>query len=1349
MFRNLFLLILCLCLSTHLSAQLESSVKTIPNPVTAFGGCVEDAGTSTQMLTTASQSIDVNFLCFGDALMVTHNGNGEVNSGDPDPGTTPGIDYVAFSCPPTVNGSTAASIVADPCVLLGGGGDPIVNGNGMANGNSTILNSGSYQTLVNGGAGGPPVEVWFATTTVDEYDGTFGSILTENAGQPGECLNINIADAFSVVFLNAITLSNQSVSGTMGMVDVNGGLPEWDASNYAGVNIYLQTNPTDVATVTSGPISHGGTITFELPTDLAGNPIFGTYVIEVTDNTNCQNQPFTMLFTPVLNAVIAAQDSLLCNGDVTDVDITVSGGTAPYTFTFSDGANSGNGSVANNGQTAVIPNLGAGNYNFTVTDGVGDMITLPFQLLEPPVLFISAIGENVSCFGDSDGFAYINNVGGGVGNYVYTWSNMQSGPNVDTIFNLPPGGFDVTVTDGNGCVEDASGAIGQPTGITFLTGAVDASCSGSFDGEASVVNPAGGTVAVDYTYTWSSVPPQFTQVATGLDVGKYYITVSDDNGCMRVDSVTVGSTTIILTNPAITDVDCFGGSDGLIALSPSGTGALPLTYTWSPNAGAGPNDAIASVLSADTYFVTVTDLNGCNVRDSFIVNAPDSINISIQNIMDAQCGGEASGSVTVMASGGSAPLGNYSYDWGNAQFSATLANVIAGDYTVTVTDDLGCQNDLTITINEPDSLLADAFVLDSINCAGETGTISVTSTGGDGNNTYMWSGGLDPVQSPTNVGTNAYTVTVTDGAGCTAVDAVVLLSPPPFSVSISVVNNGCFGEASGTVVATPSGGQSPIVSYLWSTGVTNDSLVNIPAGSYTITITDSGGCTAVDDVILNPLQMVPTVVFQDSTTCYNGTDGGAEVTSVFGGNAPYTYEWPSGEFGQIATNLLQGVQTVTITDGNGCMVTDNVNILGPPPFIYNYNGAVEITQPSCFGDIDGSITVTPIGGTGAYTYVWSGFPAAGATLSNIGAGSYGLVISDANACIADGPQNIIVNQPDPLAIDSLASANTLCAGESTGSIQVFDVSGGTPSYTYTWSDPLSQNTSQAINLAPGNYTVTVTDKNGCTTTSGGMVEEPTPIFGDVRVIDARCFGEFSGSILVDTTFGGTGTYKYSSDGDFFYDFPVFNGLRSGTYVLYIKDQNDCLFTDTVFIDQPDPIVVEVEGAPEIEIQMGDSVRLNGLWEPSYLDSIIWTPNSALSCDTCANPMASPLSTTTYLLTVRDTIGCFGQAEITVDVDRNRNIFIPNIFTPNGDTENDVFTVFGGVGVERIESMRIFDRWGEMLFFQENFMPNDPAFGWDGRFNGTRLPPGVFVYYIEVLFVDGTRIPYKGDVTLIK
>jgi len=707
-------------------------------------------------------------------------------------------------------------------------------------------------------------------------------------------------------------------------------------------------------------------------------------------------------------------------------------------------------------------------------------------------------------------------------------------------------------------------------------------------------------------------------------------------------------------------------------------------------------------------------------------------------------------------SGGVTP---YSYSWNNGAFATEdLQGVPAGNYTVIVTDANGCVHTDSISLNQPPALgLTDTASLfpgnKNVSCHGATdGWIDITVSGGTPAYSFSWNNGAFTTEDLSNTGASAYVVVITDANNCTISDTITLTEPQPLSGSLSPSvyaggwNVSCYGASDGSLDLTVNGGTAGY-SFSWGLGASTEDLLNIPAGSYGVTITDTNGCMAtVSLTLMEPPALSTGVSAQTfpggwNISCAGASDGRIDLT-VNGGTPAYIFNWNNGTYAtEDISGLAGGFYEVTVTDSNGCTITDSITLNEPTPIVLTdttspYAGGWNV---SCAGATDGWIDIGTSGGVSPYQFYWTTTSDTTADLTNITSGTYTLAITDNLGCTAT--TTVTLNEPTPL-ISGLSTSNysgweIRCFGNTDGSIDL-TVAGSTPPYTYSWNN--GQYSMQDLsNVGAGTYEVVITDANGCTTTSTATLTEPPALSAQLQPVDVICYGDSNGRATVQVN-GGTGDYAYlwSHAGQ---SGPTANGLIAGAYSVVVTDGNNCQVSDMVVINQPPPVLVNAE--PEHEIYLGDTVALTTYFAPNTGNlSYQWTGNHGLNCTNCPVPNASPTATTTYLVTAMNENGCQAIDSTLVRVLTKKALYVPNAFTPNHDDKNDIFHVYGE-GIRKVR-LRVFDRWGSKIFES-----NDLHHGWDGTYQGKELPPGVYVYTVHVEFLDHLTQIKSGSVTLFR
>ncbi|NUQ23536.1 MAG: gliding motility-associated C-terminal domain-containing protein [Saprospiraceae bacterium] len=610
---------------------------------------------------------------------------------------------------------------------------------------------------------------------------------------------------------------------------------------------------------------------------------------------------------------------------------------------------------------------------------------------------------------------------------------------------------------------------------------------------------------------------------------------------------------------------------------------------------------------------------------------------------------------------------------------------------------------------------------------------SITSAGTEGPHSVTYN----------RPGTKSISLTVETDRGCLVTEIATIeveCCPDHFSVSADINPLLCPNTATGAIDVSVTNNFGPYT-YLWSSGPNSQDINGINQGNYTITITDAATC---DTVLTYNVPSPPPMEFDTLVTmptCNGGTDGAVTLV-VSGGSPPFQFNWQNTGFtnNNSLNNISQGDYAVVVRDANGC----EENLLLPVRELeLVLDPAVQaVTPPSCFGFSDGSIVVNIDNGLPPYQYDWNdgnGFVGDN-SLSGITAGSYTVEVLDANLC--RGFFEFDMQDYPPVTLDFIV-INVSCNSLLDGSVTAV-AGGGVGNYSYQWSS--GQVTAGIDQLPAGNYAVTVLDGNGCEINGQATVTEPPPLFIDVvDVIDNICFGESEGSIEVAGS-GGTAPFSYSIDDNNFQVEAIFANLPAGDYTLTVMDAMGCTAITEAAINQPPQLIVDA--GPDVFIELGYDTRLNAVSNDPGV-TYAWTPTDSLSCTDCPNLIANPSSTTTYLITVTDALGCQATDEVVVRVIKNRPIYIPNAISSNNDGINDAFTLYGGPAARRIKTLKVFSRWGSLVFDGRNLPMGEETYGWDGTFLGRPVNTGVFVFLAEVEFIDDEVVLYEGDITVVK
>jgi len=1084
----------------------------------------------------------------------------------------------------------------------------------------------------------------------------------------------------------------------------------------------------------------------------------------------------------VLGSNLASSSDPSCVGDADGTaTLNTVGGTVGNTYTWAPAPGSGQG-------TASAGGLSAGTYTITTAAAGKCPHIFNITITDPPAISITSTSTAASCGAAGNGSIDLSTNGGNP-TYSYNWSDGQT---TEDATGLTAGNYTVTVTDANGCTttETVNVSANSSTTISFTT--TNVSCNLGTDGciAASVSNSVG-----NLGYSWFNGTT--ADSICGLASGTYTLTVTDTITASPLQVCTIINDTTITEPPAITinidsimDDNC-GANDGAAWLTTSG-GTAPLSFAWSN--GATTEDI--SGLTPFSYTITVTDNNGCTASNTIGINTSGSISLSLDSINNAPAcintdgGIYISDSVTTAActsstvvineimyrpnnqNGQNPNTGEYIELLGPAGLDISCYVLTDGDWTITIPSGTTIPSDGLFTIGNDIVYGAGTFDLDAENCGCFTdgtggGGLLILTDGGEYVSLFDASGAyLEGViyGTPTVGFNDPPNGTATTGGFINTVGAAGCLS----SVNIpgpAVHQNAPGGVASGTSLARNPDGSGSFVAqaggslnscnfgpvatatYLWSNGATTQDITGLGAGTYTVTATSSGGCTATETyTVTEPSTIVSNIDSVDNALC-NGANNGAIYTSASSGGGPLTYSWSTGDTTANISNLTAGSYCLTITDSLGCSETVCQTLTEPAAININIDTTINIL---CNGDNTGSINITTTGGTPSYNYQWSNGNTT-QNLSNTGANSYIVTVTDANNCISTASATI--NEPTPiLLLDSIG--NVSCGGTSDGRITITP-SGGTPSYTYLWdANANNQTTATATGLASSTYSITVTDANGCTQTGNGYFVAPGVDLDSadvpLQVIQGVVACDLSpiGQLTINTT--GTYTYLWSNGATT----QNANGLAAGNYTVSVTNGLGCTQVQYGSIGTPFiPTLnayIDAAGTTTATIISGDSATVSaGINQNGQGVDYTWNGATAVTFGNSQSYMTYATSNTagTYNLTITatstDSNACATTETVTMIVEDDF-LGIPDAFTPNGDLTNDIFRPVG-LDPSNIIDFKVFNRFGQLVY--DGNKTNGNA-GWNGLLNGTPQPRAVYVYLLTYK-LGGTETTIKGQVTLLR
>ena len=1088
----------------------------------------------------------------------------------------------------------------------------------------------------------------------------------------------------------------------------------------------------------------------------------GGYQVTVSDALGCTSDTLVVLNAPTSISIASVLGSTNGNnitcfgGNDGSIDLTVSGGTAPFLFAWTSGDT-----------TEDLASGSAGAQSVTITDANGCTTSGNWTLTEPAPIGIAASvfahsnGFGISCATQADG-AIDALISGGTAPHTIAWIGPNGfSSNSASISGIVAGAYTISITDANGCVNDTTVNVTEPSAITAQLTATtynagtNISCAGGSNGAIqSAVN--GGIPG--YQLSWSG-PNGYTStdaLIQNIVAGPYSLMITDASGCQHTVSTTLTEPQPLDVTALLSDagagfqVGC-AGNDGFIDLSIVG-GTPQYAIGWSgPNGFGSMNEGINGLAAGD-YMLEVMDANGCVSNDTITLLAPSAAQLSYV-VNGTDCSGSPNGSIDVTINAGATPV---TFVWtGPNGFNSTnedLSNLANGDYIATITDAAGCVSTHTETISGPTPLTAGAYLsfygIYNLQCQGDsTGVIELDPQGGNGPFAVNVSGPGGYASSNfdhTALVAGDYQISITDALGC-SLDTVITLSEPGTSIdatlSVSLYPSGtnvsCFGSSDGSIDATINGGFGPFT-FLWrgpdSTEFATEDITGLPAGTYAyeLVVTDANQCSFFTNVILTqpdaPLANSFTISqYNDNNISCAGMNDGSIDATVVGGSPGYAVTWngPAGfnANNEDIANLIAGTYTFTVTDTNGCTLSTPVDLVAPQALSAALDAPLTVggTNISCFGANDGDISASVSGGTQNYVLVWTGpngFASDQQQISNLAPGDYCLTVTDANGCTA---QNCItLTEPELLA----ASTTTQPAncGASVGSADL-SVTGGSTPYSFLWDNGAML---EDISGLPANsYGVTITDVNGCSVNTTATVTGTPDVDGNAAVTDNLCNGASEGAIDLNVL-TGTAPYSYMwSDGNTDEDRTA---LVAGTYSIEVSDANGCTWNEVLTINESTPITIDstlsvYEGGYNVGSYGGSNgsieIDVSG-GSPPY--DIHWS-NGATGTTLYG------LSAGSYVVTITDVNGC--STVRTIILTEPQDLDMPTGYTPNGDGSNDLFVVHG-LDAYPTNTFTVLNRWGSVVYDRFNYT-ND----WAGENStGEQLPNGT--YFVILTINQGTR-----------
>ncbi|AKQ46482.1 hypothetical protein TH63_13990 [Rufibacter radiotolerans] len=1037
-------------------------------------------------------------------------------------------------------------------------------------------------------------------------------------------VNFQTATAFADLIAGAYTITVKDANGcivsrSFTVSDIAG--PTAVAASSAPASCQDNDGSISIGTVTGGTAPYTYSINGNA---FQASALFtalkaGTYTVTAKDANGCQVTTSINVGTNVPTAFASTTAASTCgstNGSITIGAIT--GGTAPYTYS-KDGVTFQ--------ASATFSGLLAGTHTITVKDAKGCTFARPVVLTDIPGPTAIIASANASTCGNPNGMVAVTEVTGGTAPYTYSINGTTFQASA-TFSALTAKDYTVTVKDANGCVITKAVKVNDIAGPSAFVMSPTASTCGASNGQVTVTGVTGGTAP--YTYSKDGSTFQTSDIFTGLAAGTHTITVKDANGCPLVKQIAVenipGPTALALTSVSST---C-GDSNGSITAGTVTGGTAPFTY--SKDGSNFQASATFSGLLAGAHTITVKDANGCTITQQITIGNVAGPSDLVASLKASTCG-SSNGELTFTGTtGGTAPY-TYSVDGTTFQASATFMALKAGSYTITVKDANGCTFSKAFTVSDIAGPSAVAATSAPASCQDNDGTITAGNvTDGTAPYTYSINGTTFQASATFSaLASGTYTVTVKDANGCTATEEVVINKNVPTAFANTTTATTCGNNNGSITIGAVTGGTAPYTySKDGSSFQASASFSGLTSGNHAITVKDAKGCTFTALVQVSDVPKITDLSAATEATTCNNSNGKITVNMVTGGTAPYTYSLDGSAFqsSSVFASLAAGSYILVVKDASNCTYSEEVlvgNTSGPSDFRFT------VRTSSC-GNANGQVTVSDVtGGVAPYTYSKDGTTyQASATLADLAAGTYTILVKDTNGCIFS--RKVTIEGVEGPTAFTLASVSSTC-GSSNGSITASNVTGGTAPYTYSVDGTTFQSAATFGSLMAGAYTVRVKDANGCTVVKQVTVDNK----GGVTAIassttPASCSD--NGTITITSSTGGSAPYTYSLDGTSFQASNTFTPLAPKDHKVYVKDANNCVafFTVTVATTRITEAVVsatqETCGGKNGSITVGTVT--GGVRPLSYSINGTTFQTSA----TFAN-----LTAGAYTITVKDAEGC--------------------------------------------------------------------------------------------------------------
>jgi gliding motility-associated-like protein len=865
---------------------------------------------------------------------------------------------------------------------------------------------------------------------------------------------------------------------------------------------------------------------------------------------------------------------------------------------------------------------------------------------------------------------------------------------------------------------------------------------------------------------------------TGIKKGAYTVKVTDSNGCEKSETFVITEPTQLTLAQSKVDNVCFQGNTGSITITPNG-GSGSYSYVWTASNGGEIPTGMQTAknltgIKKGAYTVKVTDSNGCEKSETFVISEPTQLVLGevVANRKNILCFGEATGNISVEGSGGTK---QYTFTLTGTDYNGTavsltsgptnldlysFATLKAGTYVLSLTDLNGCPKSLSpITLTHP---LAPLQITNdtstNITCFGKKdGSISLSVTGGTAPYSYAWTGpnGFTSTSlNLSNLDVGSYSLIVTDAANCRLTKTFDMRGPDPIAIAATISNYfgfqiSCKGGSDGLIDLKITGGNGDYQIFWEGPEGFQSNLPKIEGllpGKYEVTVIDSKNCSLKQEyTLLAPDEFLVTAedIQITQVSCYNGSNGALAVTLKKATLAPYRYELSgssvtglpvsksiqSDSLSYQFTGLRAGSYTLRVSDAIGCTVTFNATINETAIF----DLAETIKNVSCFGAKDGAISLSVIGGLPPFKVQWAHGPQV-TSLNNLDKGVYSVIITDTGGCIIE--KQFVITEPQALDLSSSVTDALDCDDQNSGSISV-NPFGGTPPYTYTWSNG-SKNQNLAA-IGPGSYSLELVDANGCRVLRQFTITRPLPLEANVAQTTVRvCEPRGLKSNFKVTVTGGVAPYTVTwNRGTQTNAGLVMDTQELGEFIVTVTDARGCIQTKRMEVIELDPLVPAFDYTSASfdsskENLVNFEVQFKNLSTGKY-KQVSWDFGES-GTSTEQNPTHKYVKAGTYTvrMRLRDLSGCIVPFSKTIVI-TDYYLKFPTAFTPNQDGVNDYFyPKFLHVSAIQVTIM---NKFGEILY-ESNDLESK---GWDGFYKGEKAPIGNYICKIRHTTLDGRVI----------